>query len=68
MLRQILASITQEGWRVTRLAQRDHAGKEGEVAVAVDATGPANAEKLVSQLGALDGVHGVHTLSSEELG
>jgi putative Mg2+ transporter-C (MgtC) family protein len=68
VLRQILAAITDQGWRVTQLTPRDHAGKDGEVAVAVDATGPTAADTLVSQLGSLDGVRGVHTLSSEELG
>ena len=68
VLRQILAAMTEQGWRVTQLTPRDHAGREGQVAVGLNATGPTEPEKLVSQLGALDGVHGVRTLSSDELG
>lgn len=60
VLRQILASITEQGWRVSQLTPREHAGKEGEVAVAVDAIGSTDADKLVSLLGSLDGVRGVH--------
>lgn len=68
VLRQILASITSEGWRVSQLTPRDHGGTEGEVAVAVNATGSSDPDRLVSQLGALDGVRAVRTLSSDELG
>lgn len=69
VLRMVLATITEQGWKVDRLVTGEPSEKlrAAPVTVTVQLSGSAEPSPLVASLGALDGVRSVDLVSQEEL-
>jgi putative Mg2+ transporter-C (MgtC) family protein len=71
VLREVLAAVTANHWRVYGLlpaAETDRESPPSLTSVALDLRGSSDVERLVGVIADIDGVHGVRVVSEEDLG
>jgi len=66
LLRDILSTITQQGWSIRR-AEPHSVDRDGAAALSLEITGAGRADPLLARLTDIDGVRRVQVLSNEDL-